>query len=278
LNPMFIEIGPASLVVEGQKDGRTFRFDRQTIEKRIKEILDDIANFLPLLKQKACRIRNTSHLPEVVRKMVEAAKLVDEATLTPMAAVAGAVSDEIKSFLKDLGLDMISVNNGGDISVHNKFGKALRIGIGDINAGRGTAYSLKIEGLRDYGLATSGFGGRSFTLGVADIGTVVAETGAIADAAATFICNRTDVETKKVVRRRASEIDPLTDIPDELVTVSVGELDRGLVLKALENGIEAAHSLKKGNVIHDAIVILGKETATTIGSDRRIKLEVQHGD
>ncbi len=101
----------------------------------------------------------------------------------------------------------------------------MSIGIGDIGSGAPTPYVLKVEGLRSFGVATSGFGGRSFTLGLADIVSVVADSAALADAAATLVANRTFVEAAGVVRRKGRELDPLTDIPDELVTVERGPLD-----------------------------------------------------
>jgi hypothetical protein len=276
---VYLEIGPASLVVEGRKDGKGFEFDRTELENRIKVILEEIRDALPILKQKAYRIKKASHLPLVARRMIEAVRIVDEATLTPMAAVAGTLSDEVKEFLRSKDLDMISVNNGGDISIFTRETRPFRIGIGDMDGGIRTAsHVLKIGGLIDYGLATSGYGGRSFTLGLADMGTVVAESGAIADAAATFICNRTNVESEKVMREQASKIDPLTDIPDELVTVGIGELDRGLVFEALEKGIDAAHVLKEAHVIYDALIVLKGEMATTLRGDIPITLEVDHGN
>jgi ApbE superfamily uncharacterized protein (UPF0280 family) len=114
--------------------------------------------------------------------------------------------------------------NGGDIAIWNERRRTLRIGLGDIQAGRGLPYTLRIEALKEFGVATSGFGGRSFTLGIAEMGTVIAEKSALADAAATFICNRTNVAAPGIIRQKAVKLDPRTDIPDELVTVQVGEL------------------------------------------------------
>ena len=161
-----------------------------------------------------------------------------------MAAVAGSVADAMKEFLKNEGLDLVSVNNGGDISIFNIKGRGLKIDIGDIHTGKSSPYMLNIEQLIDYGLATSGFGGRSFTLGLADSVTVVAATGAVADAAATFICNCTNTESDLVIRQKASEIDPLTDIPDDNVTIRIGKLNDNDRLQALENGLNISANIK----------------------------------
>jgi ApbE superfamily uncharacterized protein (UPF0280 family) len=271
---MFLEIGPASLVIIGEKNGEPYEFQKEKLVQKVKSILGEIREYLPVLKQKAYKIKNTKHMPDVPRKMVEAVKAIDEASLTPMAAVAGSVADAMKEFLKNEGVDLVSVNNGGDISIFNKKGRGLKIDIGDIHTGESSPYMLNIEQLIDYGLATSGFGGRSFTLGLADIVTVVAATGAVADAAATFICNCTNTESGQITRKKASEVDPLTDIPDDNVTIRIGELNEEDILKALENGLDIATNIKKQKHIYDAIIKLQGHMVTTINGDNPIKLEV----
>jgi hypothetical protein len=207
-----------------------------------------------------------------------AVKAVDASTLTPMAAVAGAVADLVKEHLSSSGeIDLLSVNNGGDISIWNRSGREMSIGIGDIGNRIPTPYVLKIGALRSFGVATSGFSGRSFTLGLADIVSVVADSAALADAAATLIANRTSTETAGVVRRRAVELDPLTDIPDELVTVERGCLNWEAVIGAVRNGWEEAARLKSAGVIRDAVVILKGQLMHTIDGKSTTKLEVSYG-
>ena len=53
------------------------------------------------------------------------------------------------------------------------------------------------------GVATSGWRGRSFSLGIADAVTVLARTGAAADAAATIIANAVDLPGHPAVDARA---------------------------------------------------------------------------
>ena len=275
---MFIEIGPASLVIIGEKDSEPYEFQKEKLVQKVKSILGEIREYLPVLKQKAYKIKNTKHMPDVPRKMVEAVKVIDEASLTPMAAVAGSVADAMKEFLKNEGLDLVSVNNGGDISIFNIKGRGLKIDIGDIHTGKSSPYMLNIEQLIDYGLATSGFGGRSFTLGLADSVTVVAATGAVADAAATFICNCTNTESDLVIRQKASEIDPLTDIPDDNVTIRIGKLNDNDRLQALVNGLNISANIKNQKHIYDVIIKLQGHMVTTINGDNPIKLEVHNGN
>lgn len=274
---MFIEVGPASLVITAERAGKTCDIDGKRVGDYLVTILGDIRDCLPILRQKARKILRAAHMPEAAVKMIDAAKKVDEATLTPMAAVAGTVSEMIRDFIGDSLSDFISVNNGGDIAVRNDTGREVTIGIGDIRTGRTTQYVLKIGSLNAFGIATSGFGGRSLTLGLADIVTVIAENSAVADAAATFICNSVDIVTDKVRRKKASEIDPSTDIPDELVTVRIGGLDEGEIRDALNKGLTTAYRLKEKDVIYDAVLLLKERMVTTIAGDRHIRLEVKDG-
>lgn len=275
---MYVEVGPASIVVTGEKGGRAFEFDGEEIEDRLSRILEDVGSSLAVLRQKGDRIRNPSSMPPVARRMVEAVKLVDGFSLTPMAAVAGTVADFLKESLKEKDLDFISVNNGGDISFFNGSGRKVRIGLGDIGSASAVPYVLEIRQTADYGVATSGFGGRSFTLGLAEMVTVLAPTGSIADAAATSICNATNVETEHVIRKRAGEIDPCSDIADEWVTVEVGPLGGSLVMRALENGLAWAQTLKDRGLILDALIRLKGHLIGTSGRDKNIFVEVNHGD
>jgi uncharacterized protein len=275
---MLMEIGPAALVLRGEKDGRDYAFDRETVVSRVEALLADIRGCLPVLKQRAGRIKKTGALPSVARKMIAAASAIDADTLTPMAAVAGAVADELRKSLLQDGLEFLSVNNGGDIAVYNARSRPVVIGIGNIEIGRPTPYRLRIEGLPDFGVATSGFGGRSFTLGLADIVTVVAASASLADAAATYICNNTSVEDPAVLRERAADLDPLTDIPEERVTVKVGALSPQSIREALARGRAAAAGLKKDGRIGEAVLLMRGETATTICASKNIRLEVSDGN
>ncbi len=277
---MLIEVGPATLVVSGEKGGRPFTFDRSAIETFVGRTLSEIRGDLPVLRQKAVRIKKVGWLSEAAQRMIRAVKAVDEATLTPMAAVAGTVADLVKEHLVLLDtFDFLSVNNGGDISLFNAPGRTMGIGIGDINRNIATPYVLKIAGGGSFGIASSGFGGRSFTLGLADVVSVIAETAAVADGAATFIGNMTTAEGRTIVRRKAQDIDPLTDIPDEMVTIERGELDRQTVAAALAAGLDHARRLKSAGVIMDALIILGEEMVDTIDDNSNLRLEeVPHGD
>ncbi len=277
---MYVEVGPASLVIKGEKNGKAYAFVREEVEGFLSVILRDIRDCLPVLRQKAYRIRNVSALPEVAKRMIEAAKMVDEETLTPMAAVAGTVADLVKEHFATRGLDLLMVNNGGDLSIFNATGRALTVGIGDIMTGKATPYVIRLENIHHLGMATSGFGGRSLTLGIADTVTAIAATGAAADAAATYICNCTTIEADGVIRRKAALVNPETDIPDEDVTIGVGPLTDAFIRDALAHGLEMADALMKKSIIDYAVMALRGNIVTTDtgNNNKNIALEVQDGN
>ena len=137
--------------------------------------------------------------------------------ITPMAAVAGAVADEmLQAMCAGRALDKAYVNDGGDIAIHLAPGHELRAGIFRRCARRRGAPDRTTSPVR--GIATSGRGGRSFSLGIADAVTVLAATAAAADAAATLIANAVNVDHPSIERRPARELDPDSDLVDLPVT------------------------------------------------------------
>jgi ApbE superfamily uncharacterized protein (UPF0280 family) len=187
-----------------------------------------------------------------------------ERFITPMAAVAGAVADEmIGSFREDPRIVRAYVNNGGDIALHLGAGQSYKIGLCvDVERiKRREAHSLDgdfqlTSAMPVRGIATSGWRGRSFSLGIADSVTVLARTAAAADAAATMIANSVNVEDPAILRRPACELKDDTDLGDRLVTVAVGRLTTGQVQRALQAGMASARELTERGLIHAAALWL----------------------
>ena len=94
------------------------------------------------------------------------------------------------------------------------------------------------------GIATSGWRGRSFSLGIADSVTVLAATAAQADAAATVIANAVDVEDAGIHRLPASACKDDSDLGDLLVTTGVDTLAPEQVRRALDAGAARALDLQ----------------------------------
>ena len=145
--------------------------------------------------------------------------------ITPMAAVAGAVADEIlAAMLSSAQLSRAYVNNGGDIAMHLAPGEKFVVGLvegPDHPSLFGTATLHACDPVR--GIATSGWRGRSFSLGIADAVTVLADRAAAADAAATIIANAVDLPGHPaIIRVPARELAPDSDLGIRPVTQAVG--------------------------------------------------------
>lgn len=194
------------------------------------------------------------------RRMASAAAPFAETFITPMAAVAGAVADEmLAATTAGRRLDKAYVNDGGDIAIHLSPGALLRLAIG----GTGNGYSDRIEigALSPVrGIATSGWRGRSFSLGIADAVTVLADNAATADAAATMIANAVDLPGHpEITRAPASSLQPDTDLCDRLVTTAVGALSKDEIALALARGRAVAHGFAARGLIHGAALFLAGE-------------------
>ena len=123
----------------------------------------------------------------------------------------------------------------------------------------GTAAISSEEPIR--GVATSGWRGRSFSLGIADAVTVLAGTAAEADAAATIIANAVDLPgNPKILRTPARALAPDSDLGERLVTQEVAELSREEVGGALRAGVKMAKALAAKGLIHAAALHLQGET------------------
>lgn len=130
-------------------------------------------------------VKCAAHAPEIIKKMCRAA---EEAGVGPMAAVAGAVAEELAYYLHRYSGEVI-VENGGDVFVINR--RPMRIGIYTEDDLLSMKLGLELmpypEGISI--CTSSGKIGHSLSFGRADAVTVLAPSGAYADAAATAVAN-----------------------------------------------------------------------------------------
>ncbi len=115
------------------------------------------------------------------------------------------------------------------------------------------------------GIASSGWKGRSWSLGIADSVTVLARDAASADVAATLIANAVNVDHPAIERRPASAVDDNTDLGARPVTVAVGAIGRASVEAALGSGVAAAEAMRRRGLIWGAALRL-KGAAQSIGA------------
>lgn len=262
---LHLQDGPIDLIVEGFGHSDAVRAAYGAAAARFVTILDELCAELPMLRSAAsphrCALEGA-----VARRMHEAvAPFAAERFITPMAAVAGAVAEEMLSAMVAAApLARAYVNNGGDIALHLAPGATFTAGmIGRLDhpAVLGTATIDAADPVR--GIATSGWRGRSFSLGIADAVTVLAHSAARADAAATVIANEVDLPGHPGIRRMpASGLQPDSDLGDRLVTVDVEPLMHRDIAEALDHGTACAEALLRRGLIHAASVHLQGETAT----------------
>ncbi|HTB41638.1 MAG TPA: UPF0280 family protein [Reyranella sp.] len=250
---LHLQHGPIDLIVEAFGAADEVERSYSQAVKRFDDILQTLVRELPTLRRSVTDAYPLLHGP-VARRMAEAVWPHRAIYITPMAAVAGAVADEmLQALVKDRRLDKAYVNDGGDIAIHLTPGHELRAGIfaAALDGVARLTYDRPVRGI-----ATSGRGGRSFSLGIADTATVLAATAAAADAAATLIANAVNVEHVAIERRPARDLDPDSDLGDLPVTVAVGALPPALVEEALDRGAIEARRLRLCGLIDGAALSL----------------------
>lgn len=257
--------GPIDLIIEAF--GPSYEVDTayRAAWARFQTILDELCRELIFLRQ-PCTPESAWLQGSVARRMMAAVMpYTPEFFITPMAAVAGAVAEEVLAAMTTAAeLSRAYVNDGGDIALHMRPGEKFAVGMidrPDCPSLFGTATLRSEDPVR--GIATSGWRGRSFSLGIADAVTVLAVRGAAADAAATIIANSVDLPSHPaVVRVPARELAPDSDLGDRPVTQSVGELSAQEIDDALAQGAATAERLRRVGLIHAAALHLKQETRT----------------
>jgi len=251
--------GPIDVILEAFGEPGEVAQAYRAATNRFTTILDELCCELVLLRKPAHLDSKPAHGP-VARKMLNAVlPFCHNTFITPMAAVAGAVAEELLEEMTSAAtLRKAYVNDGGDIALHLVPGEQFVIGMAEL-PGRanliGTTTIHSDDPIR--GLATSGWRGRSFSMGIADAVTVLARRAVIADAAATLIANAVDLPRNPAIHRiPASDLAPDSDLGGCLVTQSVDPLTQTDIDKALDSGIAAAESFQRQGLIHSAALTL----------------------
>ena len=265
---LHLQDGPIDLIIEAKGSEADVRAAYEAAARRFTGLLDELCEELGELRRAADPVR--CPLKGVVARRMHAAvaPFATAAFITPMAAVAGSVAEEILgSMLAAARLDRAYVNNGGDIALHLVGDEQFTVGLTDRPDRQGLMRTMTIDaGEPVRGIATSGRHGRSFSLGIADAVTVLAKTASQADAAATIIANAVDLpDHPAVIRRPANELQPDSDLGERLVTRDVGALRESEIDDALKAGVSRAQQLLAAGLIEGAALRLLGETAV-VGS------------
>lgn len=261
---LHLQHGPIDVVLKAFGAPEAVAAAEAAVVARFPDLLPTLVAELPLLRQPV----GPQPAGPVARRMVEACRPFSDVFITPMAAVAGAVADELlATMLAAADLERAFVNDGGDIALHLAPGQHMAIGMaGDFSRGPVPRLDGAVEidaAMGIGGIATSGAQGRSLSLGIADSVTVLARTAATADAAATLIANAVDCDSPAIRRTPANQLDPDSDLGSRLVTVSVGALAAGKVDEALARGLACAEAFVRRGLVAGAALTLRGRTVTT---------------
>ncbi|KZM50173.1 hypothetical protein OA90_11940 [Labrenzia sp. OB1] len=259
---LHLQYGPIDLVIGASGPADEINQAYNQARDAFEPVLDDLVRELPRLR----RQHGVPPAGAAARLMYDATRPFVPEFITPMAAVAGSVADHVLArMIAGRSLTRAYVNNGGDIALHLTDG-SFRIGICDdpVSGESGGLVDIHPEdGIG--GIATSGWRGRSHSLGIADAVTVLAGSAAAADAAATLIANAVDVPfSPRVSRCAASALSLDSDLGDRLVTTDVGALDPAEIQAALGLGLRKAEDyLERGLISAAYLALAGKRVTVT---------------
>lgn len=272
--------GPIDVVIGADGDPRAVDAAHEAAWRRFETVLAELVAELPALRRPVrdgdCPLEGT-----VARRMWHACFPYRDRHVTPMAAVAGSVAQELVAAYDRDGVARAFVNNGGDIALHLAPGASVRVGLcADLarhvpRAGRSTLTpDADVEVRADMavrGVATSGWRGRSLSLGIADSVTVLAATAAEADAAATMIANAVDAADARIVRRPAREVRDDSDLGELPVTVDVPPLEDALVREAIASGLARAREIERAGLLASALIVCQGRSASLADDPARAR-------
>ncbi len=162
--------------------------------------------------------------PNIISDMITAGA---KAGVGPMAAIAGAIAENVGRGLLDY-TDQVIVENGGDVFI--KTSRPVTVGIfaGSSPLSMQIGIQLNYANKSTAVCTSSGTLGHSLSLGKADAVCVVADSCALADAAATSIGNRVqseaDINAAIAAAQRIAQIAGIVIIAGEKIGVW-GELE-----------------------------------------------------
>jgi len=275
---LHLQDGPIDLIVEAAGAQAAVAAAYRAATTRFRFVLDELCGELVELRAAATPASRPFQGPVARRMEAAVTQHARDVFITPMAAVAGAVADEILAAMRGAAgedLARISVNNGGDIALWLAPDEATTVGL--VNRPDRPALFARVrlvaaDGIG--GIATSGAPGRSFSLGVADAVTILASCAAEADAAATVVANAVDLPGDlRVDRRPARSLQPDSDLGDRLVTRGVAPIDPASIAIALDRGLATARSLIARGAIAAAALHLQGVTRTASRGGRLMALE-----
>jgi uncharacterized protein len=284
---LHLQDGPIDLIVEGFGAAAEMESAYRAARERFTTILDELCSELPFLRTALSGVVQNANSEDGPHPRGAVAQRMSAATfpyaaqhfITPMAAVAGAVADEILTTMTAAAqLSRAYVNDGGDIALHLTTGEKFVVGMVQRPDRPSLFGATTLEFSQPVrGIATSGWRGRSFSLGIADAVTVLADRAATADAAATIIANAVDLPGHpRILRVPARELAPDSDLGGIPVTQAVGDLTAAEINEALTQGATTAESLLQRKLIYAAALCLQGETRVVGGVSEFTQIVPSH--
>ena len=268
--------GPMDVIlkVEGEADAVSAAI--RSAWSRFEVLLSELVSELKLLRQPihpGVSVEKSTLLGVSARQMYQACYPFCDEFVTPMAAVAGAVAQDLIARCRGAGITRAWANNGGDIALHLAPGQSVKVGLfadlARFNAMR-TQPGIQLDGRFEItsdmpvrGIATSGWRGRSLSMGIADSVTVLAASASQADAAATLIANAVTVQHPGIDRLPANQCRDDSDLGEKLVTVDVPDLPTEVVAVALNHGLAAAQKMQSAGLIFAAALVCQRQIRQT---------------
>lgn len=258
---LLVDYGPTTMYIAAKKSNQwDINAAIKGAEKVIKSF-DELVEYLEIAKLRINEIDKNQiyKYPRTLQLMIESVKSLSNNEFTPMAAVAGTMSDIAKQeIIANTDVDYVVVNNGGDISFNKSKGNGIfKVGVISDISNKRISHALEIKTNSNiHGIATSGFGGRSLTRGICSAVTVIAENSRLADAAATEIANNTYIDSDKVEVCLAEDIDYDTDIKGLTVVKNVGILSEDEISKSISLGLNKAIELYDRKIIKGAFIFV----------------------
>ena len=244
------EWGPMRLVLEVWRKGRPDDDLAWSGGRMAFQTLEDIGSEYRRLQAPSLEL-NIVPRSRVAAAMLQATRALREPDLTPMAAVAGSIADEVADWLAEQGAEKAVVDNGGDIAIRLSPTSSVRVGLQALPQQPEVNHTLHLDGRQSsWGVATSALGGRSLTKGIASNVTVLAQNAAAADAAATAVANACTVDDARILRVTARSVDPASDLGEDLVTIGLEPLEDELWTQALENGMAKAEEYRLYGLVY----------------------------
>lgn len=253
---LHLQHGPIDIIAQAFGPEPAVRAAHARAATRFATVLDELVAELTALREPGADVSGP-----IACVMAAAVAPFRPAFITPMAAVAGAVAEAIVAALQGPGITRAYANNGGDIALWLAPGQSLGCALA-ATGGQDRVTLRHADPVR--GIATSGWRGRSFSLGIADAVTVLARSAAMADAAATMIANAVDLPGHPaIIRRPAVEVKADSDLGPRLVTVAVPLLAPAERALALDRGLAAAEGYLARGLIEGAALFLQGERRMT---------------